>query len=480
MCFSVVAGKYTTIDSNTMLGVNNDWTGYPGSIHHVAQKNHGKNATHTLISGKKIPNVETTYAYTHTTTAYDTGTLKNESWWGGVNENKVAIGMQGVYSFVDTEESEASLQSDDIPVLLLQRAQNARDGIQMVGELIEQYGFTTSSVEGGEGVSTISVVDPDEGFFLEIAPGGYWVAKRVEDDEVEFRVNSFGIQEVDFQDEKRYLYSDSLKEKAIEEDLYDQEKTFNFYEIFSEEFSVSEYYGVAGAPENAIRKWHTINFMSGEDIPLDEMRYTVKPNRKLTPRDFMDLLSLSSEDTKYDLSEEPEAGPHKNPFWMEVSTSVGQAGTVFSSVFQLRRDLPSEIGIVSWFGLANSHLSPFIPHYFGSEGLPKAFEIGEMAEYNPNSAWWMFQEVGQLSYRNYQTIAKELVIPAFTEMENTNIANQTTMDQLFMALYEEDQKLFKQSIRQYTHAQASLGLEKARELSQEIKSRFLANTYIDF
>ena len=314
MCFSVIAGKDTTVDSNSMLGVNNDWTGYPGSIHHVAQKNYAKDDTHTLISGKKIPNLETTYAYTHTTTAYDTGTLKNESWWGGVNENKVAIGMQGVYSFVDAEEDdEASLQADDIPVLLLQRATGARAGIEMISELIEEHGFTTSSVDGGEGVCTISIVDPDEGFFLEIAPGGYWVAKRVEDDEVEFRPNAFGVQEVDFQDTKRYLYSENLKERAIEDGLYEQEKVFNFDVIFSADSSVSEYYGVATDPENAIRKWHSIHFMSGEDIDLAEKRYTVKPNRKLTPRDLMDHLSLSSEGTKYDLSKEPEAGPHNNP-----------------------------------------------------------------------------------------------------------------------------------------------------------------------
>ena len=480
MCFSVVAGKDTTVDGNMLLGVNNDWTGYPGSINHVTQKNYAEGDTHTLISGLQIPNVKTTYAYTHTTTAYDTGTLKNESWWGGVNENKVAVGMQGVYSFIDSDKSEASLQADDIPVLLLQRATEAREGIQMIGELIKEYGFTTSSVEGGEGVATISVVDPYEGFFLEIAPGGHWVAKRVEDDEVEFRVNSFGIQEVDFEDEKRFLYSEDLKDTAIERGLYKEGEPFNFYELYSADFSVSEYYGVAEAPENAMRKWHSIHFLSGEDIPLDEMRYTAKPNREISPRDIMDLISLSSEGTKYDLSEEPEAGPHKNPFWMEVSTSVGQAGTVFSSVFQLRPDLPSEIGIVSWFGLANSHLSPFIPHYFGSEGMPKAFEIGNIAEYDPNSAWWIFQEVGQLSYRNYETIANGMIIPAFEEMENTNLANQKAMDQFFLDLYEQDQDLFKKTIRQYTHSQASLGLEKARELIQEIKSRFLANTYIDF
>lgn len=481
MCFSVIAGKNTTVDNTCLLGVNNDWTGYPGMINFVESKNYQPGAMHTLVSGDQIPNVETTCSYIHTSTAYDTGILKNNSWWGGVNENKVAVGMQGVYSFLDSvEQAGITLQADDIPILLLQRAKSAREGVEMIGKLLDEHNFGVSSIEGGEGVNNISIVDPEEGFFLEIVPGGHWVAKRVKDDEVEVRPNCYGIQNVNFDDGHEFLYSENIKQKAIDEGLYTEGEAFNFSKIFSEDSSVSEYYGTADAPENALRKWHSLNFMGGEDIDLAEMRYATKPDRKLTPRDIMDLLTLSSEDTKYALDQTKEAGPAGNPFWMEVSTGVGQAGSVVSSVFQLRKDMPSDVGIVAWFGMANAHISPFIPHYFGSKGMPASYKHAELANYNPNSAWWIYQEVGQLCYRDYETIAKEIVIPEFRAMEDHLLKNQDALDDLFLKMYREDAENANKFIEQFTHSQASLGLEKSRELTQYIKSRFLANTYINF
>lgn len=481
MCYSVIAGKCTTVDGSCLLGVNNDWTGYPGMVHHVESKTYAAGEMHTLVSGDQIPNVEKTFSYTHTSTSYDTGTLKNDSWWGGVNENKVAVGMQGVYSFLDSEKIEGiTLQADDIPMLLLQRATSAREGVKLIGALLDKYNYGVSSIEGGEGVNNIAIVDPEEGYFLEIVPGGYWVAKRVKDDEIEVRPNCYGIQDVDFENNNDFLYSESIKQKAIDEGLYTEGEPFNFSEIFSLDSSVSEYYGTAEDPENALRRWHSLHFMSGEDIELTEMKYATKPNRKVSPRDIMDLLTLSSGDTKYALDEVEEAGEHSNPFWMEVSTSVGQAGTVVSTVHQLRKDLPADVGVVSWYGMANAHISPFTPHYFGSKGMPESYQHAEIANYNPNSAWWVYQEVGQLCYRNYETIANELVIPEFRKMEDTLLANQEKMDALFLDLYEEDPEDANQMMRQFTHSQASLGLEKAREFSQHIKSRFLANTHIDF
>lgn len=465
MCFSVIAGKNATIDGHCLLGVNNDWTGYPGTIHFSAAK--ATQTRHQLVSGQYIPNEEQAFAYIHTATSYDTGVLKNNSWWGGVNENKVAVGMQGVYSFqAHTNVPKTALQADDIPILLLQRASSARQGVELIGALIDEYGFTVSSIDNGAGVCNVSIVDPDEGFFLEIAPGGYWVAKRVHDDHIEVRPNCFGTQDVDVSDQSQFIVSQKLKEH------FSKAQTFNFYREFSAVDSVSTYYGTAEAPENALRKWHSLQFFAQEDIALNEMKYWAKPTRKVSVRDIMDLLSHSSEGTKYDLSMAPEAGCQKNPFWMDVSTSVGQAGTVFSSVFQFNRDLPSEIGVVAWFSLANSHLSPFIPHYFASEGLPKAYQVADFGRYDANSAWWLYQELAQLCYRDYQKNALDLVIPAFREFENRLLEHKDQFDQLFFTCYTENEEKAKHLLQGFSHAQAGYALEKTRELIQIMKTQF--------
>lgn len=152
MCFSVIAGKNTTKDGNFILGVNNDWTGYPGTMKFIERKKNEEVSPHTLVSAGQIPNVKETFSYIHSATSYDTGMLKNNSWWGGVNENKVAVGIQGVYSFEDLGDNNPdSLETDDIPILILQRAKTARNAVKLIGELIKEYGFKVSSIEGGEG-----------------------------------------------------------------------------------------------------------------------------------------------------------------------------------------------------------------------------------------------------------------------------------------------------------------------------------------
>lgn len=104
-----------------------------------------------------------------------------------MNENQVSVGMMGVYEFRNCQTEKDILEADDITLLLLERGRTARQAIEMIGELIEEYGYTVSSIDGAAGAVCMAVADPEEGFFLELVPGGKWVAKRVADDEVECR-----------------------------------------------------------------------------------------------------------------------------------------------------------------------------------------------------------------------------------------------------------------------------------------------------
>ena len=369
MCSSMIVGKNATQNGNVLVGINNDWPGYPGHIHYVPRKEHAKDAVFTLVNGIQIPEVETTNAYLHTTTAYETG-HNSESWWGGVNEYQVSVGMQGVYSFKPFD-AKPGLEADDLTILMLQRGKSARHAIEMLGELIEEYGFSVSSIEGAAGCCNIAIADPNEGFFFEVAPGGAWCAKRVADDEAEYRPNCFGNQVIDFDDPVNFIWSKNLFSHAVEQGWYDENsgEPFNFYEIYSDNDSINEF-GKALDPVNSHRRWRAVNLVSGEDHNLEDMVYSAKVNRKLSARDMMDIVSDSTEGSKYDLSKAPEAGPFKNPFWMETSTSIGWAGTVVSMVVEYRQDVPKDIGTLAWFAYANTLLAPFVPCYLGSEGLP--------------------------------------------------------------------------------------------------------------
>lgn len=477
MCFAAIVGKDATADGSVILATNNDWPGYPGHIIYQPKKEYQEGSKFTLTNGIEIPEARETFSYTFTSTAYTTG-IHDESWLYGVNDNQVAVSMMGVYAFKQIE-SENGLEADDLTRLVLERGKTARQSIEMLGEIIKKYGFSVSSIEGAAGSVVLGIADPQEGYWFEISPGGHWVAKRVPDNMISVRPNCFGTQEVDFDDAVNYMWSDNLVTFAKEQRWYDEsdQQPFNFFKAYADDSPINTY-GKADDPVNAHRRWRALNIASGIDLPIEEPIYEIEPKEKMTIRAMMDLLGDSSEGTKYDLTTAPEAGTSKNPFWMDVSSSIGQAGTVLSMVAQLRDFLPNEIGGLMWFSYGNAHLSPFIPCYIGSKGLPQEYEVGDILCYDLNSAWWVFNEMGQLCYRNYQEIAKKEVIPVFRAMEDKALEKQEIMEKIFLDLYNKDPELARDIMSIYTKSYAIVALDEAKKLSTKIKGKYLANVIV--
>ncbi|WP_201585418.1 dipeptidase [Psychrobacter jeotgali] len=486
MCFSIIAGRNTTTTGCVIMGVNDDWPGSPGQVHHQPHQVHDKADTFVSVKGIQIPQVSETYAYTYTVCDYATGT-RPLSWANGMNENQVAVGMMGVYTFHNAQGEKDILEADDISILILERGKTARQSIQMIGELIDEYGYSVSSIEGGEGAVVIAISDPKEGFFLELVPGGLWVAKKVADDEIECRPNCFGTQEVDFSDHDTFMYSANLRSYAIEHNLYDgslddDSKPFNFSKIYSQGPIVSEAFGGTDRAVNQLRRYNGVNRLCGLEHDPSSYIYKGKPNKNLSVADIMALLGDTFEDTEYDLSQREEAGLAHNPLWMEVSHSIGQGGTVFSMVFELS----DNEGVVEankstagcmWIAPAASKLSCFVPFYIEVSDIPKPYQLAITGDYDLDSAWWAFQEVGQLCYRNYDAIAKDLVIPKFKQLQHEFFAEQQRINQKIATLnHDERIKL----LTEFTHNSAIEAYEVALELGKYIKGKYLSNTIVEW
>ena len=482
MCFSVIAGRNTTQTGAVIMGVNNDWPGSPGQVHHKPHKLYDKTDTFVTVKGIEIPQVSETYAYTHTVCDYETGT-RSLSWANGMNENQVAVGMTGVYTFLNGQTADDVLEADDISILILERGKTARQSIQMIGELIDKYGYSVSSIEGGKGAATIAVSDPKEGFFLAVVPGGLWVAKRVSDDEIECRPNCFGTQEIDFTDTNTFMYSANLRSYAIEQNLYNENESFNFSKIFGQGPIVSDAFGGTDREVNAMRRYNCVNRLCGLGHDPSLYIYHGKPNKTLSVLDFMRLLGDTFEDTEYDLSQRQEAGVAHNPLWMEVSHSIGQSGTVFSMVFEfsdnngLFKEALNNIQACMWIAPAASKLSCFVPFYIVVSNIPKPYQIATTGDYDLGSAWWAFQELGQLCYRNYDAIAKGVVIPKCNELQHRFFEKKQNLNDPLLSLDKEEQINL---ITAFTHQSAIEAYEEALELGKYIKGKYLSNTIVEW
>jgi dipeptidase len=221
------------------------------------------------------------------------------------------------------------------------------------------------------------------------------------------------------------------------------------------------------------------SLFSGKDLPEDELIYEVVPNKKVTVRDVMAVLRDALEGTKYDLTKVPEAGPYGNPFHAEWGKSLSRGGTVVSQVVHLRSWMPNEIGGVMWVAFDTPATSVYVPWYAGILETPKGYTIGHATNYDPNSAWWRFQELGNLCYRRFNETAEKDVKPAWKQFEDQEFAVGESIEKIALDLYKNSGKdAASQLLNTYSNAQGIRALEKARSLANTLRGKYLDNTIV--
>lgn len=480
MCFSVIIGKNASRTGNVLMAANDDWPGCPGHIHHVPRKSWTENDVFLTVKNIPIPQVEETFGYTFSACAYETGT-RPVSWADGVNDQRVAVSMQGVYAFGNYQREQDLLEADDLAILLLERARTAREGIRLAGDLVSRYGFTVSTIEGAEGTVCMAVADPDEGFFLELLPGGHWCAKRVADDQAECRPNCFGIGEIDFSDSRNFMHSDGLYNFAVDQGLIRLGEPLNFAKTFGGDTAeINAAYGGACNPVNTMRKWTVLHRLGGLNIDPQKPVYSCQPKEAVGVRELMTLMRDHLQETPYALESAPEAGIHHNPFWMTVSTSIAQGGTVICMLADLSRRLPDALGCPVYFSLGNVRLTPFVPCYSGGRGLPEAYQHGECGEFDLSSAWWAFQETGELCYRNYEEIAPKEVIPSYDTYEETMFHTLEEAETTVVEQFANDSTEVLMRLMNLTDSLALQAMNTALSLGRYIKGKYLCNTVLEW
>src|SRR5690606_6014189 len=133
-----------------------------------------------------LPQVETTYA-----------TLGSSPYWcwgyeEGINEHSVVIGNEAIRTKTFRDAVEQYMQHGstalgllgmDLIRLALERSTTARQAVEVMGALIEEYGqfgsgVPTASHEAGGYDGSFLIADPREAWIVE-AVGRRWLARRV-------------------------------------------------------------------------------------------------------------------------------------------------------------------------------------------------------------------------------------------------------------------------------------------------------------
>ena len=232
----------------------------------------------------EIPEVAHTYAYLNT--AYPC-----------LNEKQLAIG-ETTFGGPDTLVNAAGwFTIEELERVALQRCDNARDAIRLMGALAEQYGY-------GDSGECLTVADKNEVWQFEIVGigkeriGAAWVAKRVPDDHVAVSANIPRIGRID-RKSRDMMASANVEQVAIDNGLWDGKGDFVFWKYFNTDYAKGKNFND--------REYFILNHFApslGLTYDMDELPFSVKPEKPVDIREVMALYRETYEGTDFDMTKD--------------------------------------------------------------------------------------------------------------------------------------------------------------------------------
>jgi len=407
-----------------------------------------------------------------------------------MNEHQLAIGETTFDGRQELVNEDGLLEYWDLMFLALQRAKTAREAIQVMTDLVAEYGYRST----GE---SFSIADPQEAWIMEMIgmgpgrKGAVWVAVRVPDGYIAAHANKARIGVFPLDDPENCRYSENVVSLALEKGYYDPSAGKPF--LFNETYCPS-------TPKNLrwaeTRVWSLFRRAAPSvDFPPDYHRGVegaqpyplwIKPDKKLSVGDVFALMRDHYEGTPYDLTQGIDAGPYGSPYrWRPLNWTLSKDTTVeyaweraistqqtgFSFVSQSRGWLPDPVGGVYWYGVDDTYMTCYTPLYCGITAVPRPFTVGDIQEFSWESAWWVFNFVSNMANLKFSYMAPEIVA-AQQEIEGNYLAIQPTIEKMALDLYSSDSTLMTEFLTDYCVTHGDNVVQRWRQLGEHLLTKY--------
>lgn len=405
-----------------------------------------------------------------------------------MNEKQVAIGETTFTGREELWNHDVFLKYWHLMELALERAASAREAIQVMTSLVEEYGY------GSEGES-FSIADKHEAWILEmIGPsadqkGAVWVAVKVPDGMVSAHANHARIGEFPLDDPENCLYSENVISLAVERGYYKPEsgEPFRFNEAYcpatpaSLRYCESRVWSIfrrAAPSQNFSSDYHR-GVQGAKPYPL-----FIKPDYKIGVAELAALVRDHYEGTPWDMTKGLEAGPYgtpnrDRPLTFKVDGEdcawerpISNVNTAFSFISQSRAWLPDEVGGVMWYSPDDTFTNCYVPFYPAVNSIPEAYAHGDQGKFSWNSAWWAFNFVSNYINLKYSYMIKE-VVPVQQKLEKQMLARQDSVEKAALALLKTDKEQAIAGLTNYCSQTATGVVNDWRELGQLLVMKFI-------
>lgn len=407
-CTIVLVGKDATVDGTTIATHNDDSTSADFRLWTIPSMKGGEGMKRDLVMDSHNYG---DYGDYPNTKDYGKGTVVAEidqpkdtnayfhSRYSFINDKGVAMG-EATFS-VDQDEywekvkkliyaEDGMLDCWNTQDIALERASTAREACEIMGQLIDEYGW----YDAGE---TINICDGNEIWVFEAYGGKLWCAVRIPDNAFFVAANRARIREVNFEDKDNYITSANLKSFAVDNGLWSEES--------GKPFSPADIYAPSTRVYSSRREWRAFDLVAPSLglKPDDPLPLYVVPDKKLSVQDVFEIKGDYYAGTEYDVSRTVYAGDYGNPLNMNnVERPINMFRTCYLMLAQIDSRLPDEAKALVWYGYGAPDSSFLTPLWVAQTRLPELYRVGSRyGDFDRNSGWWINSYVQQTATSNY-------------------------------------------------------------------------------
>lgn len=376
---------------------------------------------------------------------------------GAVGYNEAGVGLSGTETIyakdellkIDPYNEETGITEDDIPDVLLPRMKSAKEGVKLLGEIVETKG-------AGEGFGVV-FVDANELWYFETGTGHKWIASKIPQDEYFVTANQ-GRLHAYKENDPNFMGAKDVIKFAIDNKTYDPAKDgeFNFTKAYTrdDERDVTYNYPRVCWVQSMFNPSLKQDFADGQKFPV-----FLKPEKKLSVEDLKAAMRAHYDGTAFDNYASKDED-NKN-----IYRAISVFRTYESHVMQVRPWLPKEIGRVTYVALGMADLSVYLPYYEGLDSFIKGYSDGSY-DADDTSIYWVYRKLQTLvmtDYEKYSPVVKE----AYAKFEKELAVKQAKFEDEYVKLYKKDKKKADKLLNEFSKKT----MQEAKDLTQELTNK---------
>lgn len=376
MCLAIVVGSLGTKTGKVLLGHNEQNYGrHPVNYRYISN-------SEDFLRKYKLREYALNYIYAEIP--------KLDYSDNCINEKGVAIFGNGCPSKINDLEGLINQNiikkgiGQKFPQVIAKYAKTARDGVEIVKQLMSDYGYISSG-------RTFVIADESEAFVVSVVQGDSWLAYRVPDEAAVVIANTYvagSLVNEDFEIE--YFGSKDMLDKIS------SDKTYSFKQEFSKDETDQNMRKETGLDS---RQHYLQQEIIGEEISLkEELKFAVVPKEKLGLLEMMQLMrSHHASESVHQSEKEIQESYYR---------SSCNIATQESAVFDYSKQ-------IVWRAMSVPCQSIFIPYFFNTK-MPENLGIKINNHYDPDPQIFKDEKLDYwLFYNNVHKVEADSVLKTY-------------------------------------------------------------------